>query len=273
MLSKLTKYELMGTGRVLLPMYGALLILGVVVRLFTGNGNSEALQMPQWLELMSVLSVMAYTAVMVAVFVLTFIVLVQRFYKNLLGDEGYLMFTLPVPTWKLVISKMLAALLWCVVSMAVAVLSGFLIVVNGAFFSELGDVLRVLISMLNDINVWKVLWLCFSLLIMMLAIGAGEVLNLYAAMAVGHIFHRHKLLWSFGVYLIMQMVSVWVVDIIGTVLGYSGFVDAVVRWGESLYRIDAAIVAVWGMTAFALVGAVVYFVITQLALNRKLNLE
>lgn len=42
---------------------------------------------------------------MVALFVLTMIVIIQRFYKGLLCDEGYLMFTLPVKPWQLIATK------------------------------------------------------------------------------------------------------------------------------------------------------------------------
>ena len=39
----------------------------------------------------------------------TCVVTIQRFYKGLLGQEGYLMFTLPVKNWQLVFSKALVS--------------------------------------------------------------------------------------------------------------------------------------------------------------------
>lgn len=53
--------------------------------------------------------------------VLTIVVTIQRFRKNLLGDEGYLMFTLPVSTSSLILSKCITALIYAVLSFIVAV--------------------------------------------------------------------------------------------------------------------------------------------------------
>lgn len=40
-----------------------------------------------------------------ALMIVTIVMVLQRFYKNLLKGEGYLMHTLPVPTWMLVAIK------------------------------------------------------------------------------------------------------------------------------------------------------------------------
>lgn len=55
------------------------------------------------------LSVMALAAV-------TVVVIVYRFYKNLLGSEGYLMHTLPVTVHQLIWSKLIAAVVWMAVT-------------------------------------------------------------------------------------------------------------------------------------------------------------
>nr|MBP9921366.1 ABC transporter permease [Proteiniclasticum sp.] len=48
----------------------------------------------------------------VGIMVMTFILIVTRFDRNLLGDEGYLMFTLPAKTSTLITAKLLTAILW-----------------------------------------------------------------------------------------------------------------------------------------------------------------
>ncbi len=52
---------------------------------------------------------MLYMGVMMAAFVVTAVILIQRFYKNLLGSEGYLMFTLPVTVTQHLLSKTIIA--------------------------------------------------------------------------------------------------------------------------------------------------------------------
>ena len=50
--------------------------------------------------------------IVLAAILLTIYLLVERFYHNLLGNEGYLMFALPVSTSEHIIAKILTALIW-----------------------------------------------------------------------------------------------------------------------------------------------------------------
>ena len=49
--------------------------------------------------------------------------ILQRFYKNLLSGEGYLMHTLPVRPWQHIASKLIAAVVWTVLSFFVVCVS------------------------------------------------------------------------------------------------------------------------------------------------------
>ena len=98
MLSKLMKYEFKATGRTLLPLYGALLGFALINRILFRGSLDETINETFGTigNIANFISVFAYGCTMAAVFVVTFFVIVQRFYKNILGDEGYLMNTLPV---------------------------------------------------------------------------------------------------------------------------------------------------------------------------------
>ena len=54
---------------------------------------------------MIVFSLVVIVAVIVAIFVMNVIIVIQRFWNGLLQEEGYLMFTLPVTTRSLILSK------------------------------------------------------------------------------------------------------------------------------------------------------------------------
>ncbi|MEG2857647.1 MAG: hypothetical protein RR994_03400, partial [Clostridia bacterium] len=106
MLGKLLKYEMKSTARIFLPLYGCIVVFAAIVRAFmqinTGAGS-------RLLNILSGLSVFLYVAIIISTFVITLIVLIQRFYRNLLGDEGYLMHTLPVRTRQQIGAKLIAA--------------------------------------------------------------------------------------------------------------------------------------------------------------------
>jgi uncharacterized membrane protein YuzA (DUF378 family) len=110
MLGKLTKYELKATARFFLPLYGALILMAALNRLtmdISARNITSVL-----MNVLSSISMTAYVILIVGIFALTFIVMLQRFYKNLVKDEGYLMFTLPVKVWQLVVSKLIVSFLW-----------------------------------------------------------------------------------------------------------------------------------------------------------------
>lgn len=124
MLKKLLKYEFQATARYFLPLYLLIIVLALLTRL-TMSITIESNQLLKNLlvDLPSVLMAFAYGAGLLSIGLVTLLLVVQRFYSNLLGREGYLMFTLPVTPVKLLWSKLLAALVWGIASAAAVVVS------------------------------------------------------------------------------------------------------------------------------------------------------
>lgn len=139
MLRKLMKYELKATARIFLLLYGTVLALGLLNKLFFMMGIFGG-NLPFPVELTAGLTMMMYFFVIGAIFVMTLIITIQRFYKNLLGDEGYLMFTLPVKPWQHIVSKMTVAIFWFIVSVFVTIFSGLMIGISFELLAELPDI-------------------------------------------------------------------------------------------------------------------------------------
>ena len=139
MLRKLMKYELTATARIFLLLSGTVLALGLLNKLFFMMGIFGG-NLPFPVELTAGLTMMMYFFVIGAIFVMTLIITIQRFYKNLLGDEGYLMFTLPVKPWQHIVSKMTVAIFWFIVSVFVTIFSGLMIGISFELLAELPDI-------------------------------------------------------------------------------------------------------------------------------------
>ncbi|MCL1982347.1 MAG: ABC transporter permease, partial [Clostridiales bacterium] len=127
MLGKLLKYEIQATGRVFLPLYLGLLAVAAVAS-FTLQSNIDILK-----GIIAFLLVILYGALVVV----TVVLLIQRFYRSLLKDEGYLMFTLPVHQATLVASKLVTACLWSLLSTIVGAVAGM---IAGRSFIDLSEV-------------------------------------------------------------------------------------------------------------------------------------
>ena len=109
MLRKLLKHEFRATGRVMLPMYLILLVTAVGSNL-AGRGMLD--RQSDILNILGVLIVMAFGIAICGALLMSFVLMIQRFYKNLLQDEGYLMFTLPVSVHQHVWSKLIVSAVW-----------------------------------------------------------------------------------------------------------------------------------------------------------------
>ena len=135
-------------------------------------------------------AMLVYVAILMAMFVVAVIFTIQRFYKGLLGDEGYLMHTLPVKPWQLVASKLICAVVTTAANVAVAILSMLLIIPwSKEDVQEVLQAFRYLFSHWNiQATEMTVAVLEFALCTLVsLAVG---YLHLYLAMALGHLFNK-----------------------------------------------------------------------------------
>lgn len=109
MLNKLLKHEIKDTARVIPFFY-------LVAAIFAGIVLVSKMIGIGWFETTSSVVLML---VGFSVIIITFVVVVLRFYRNLFTSEGYLMFTLPIKPQLLLVSKTIVAFCWLIVSITV----------------------------------------------------------------------------------------------------------------------------------------------------------
>ncbi|HBV87201.1 MAG TPA: hypothetical protein DEF42_11270 [Desulfosporosinus sp.] len=266
MLSKLIKYEVKATGRIFLPLFLALIVFAGITRLFSTIGVEE------W-GTPAVISMIIYVIIMVGMFVMTFIMMIQRFYKNLLSDEGYLMLTLPVKPWKHIVSKLLVSILWMITSVFAAFISILMIALKK------GDLTRIIVELATVYDrAFEQLGASIYLLAFEIILGifislASGILIVYASVALGHLFNQHKMLATFGAFIVLSTLSQILFTIIGLIPGTSYFSNIhfspndfigfqqVLQWAFAL-----------GIVFNALLGSA-YFAVTNFILSKRLNLE
>ena len=266
---KLLKYEWKACARTCLPMYAAVLLLALVNRL-TMKDQVQALMYGIPTALMGLL----YFAVMVAVFVVTTVILIQRFYKNLLGDEGYLMFTLPVTVSQHIWAKTIIAVAMSIISIAAAVLSIGIIGSGAQMLVGLGDVLAGIgKSFASDPNT---LFYTLESIIWLLLLAGAAMLFIYLCMALGHLAKKHRVLmsvvWYFVLSTIAQFLFMFFIMGVGN-LPLEGFWMAL---QDFFLSIGPAATVHIGMILLCIGTAIpgaVFFLATRYILKNKLNLE
>lgn len=204
---KLLKYEWKACARICLPLYGAMLLMSAVTALMTTEQARDILN-----GIPSAILAMLFFALLVAVFVVTAVILIQRFYKNLLGDEGYLMFTLPVTVAQHIWSKVIVAVAVCFLSGIVALLSMMILGADtnliygiGTMLGELGN---VIIKEPNAIG-----YMLEGILLLVLGT-ASAVLYVYLCMALGHLAKKHRVLMSVVWYFVLSTVAQFVLSFV-----------------------------------------------------------
>ena len=201
MLGKLLKHEFRATGRIMLPLMGALLALALMANLSIRGMTSSLSDIPA-LRILFILILIFFGMGMVAVGVMALVVMVSRFYRNLLKSEGYLMFTLPVSVHELIWSKLIVSLVWffatalfifLILALTGLNLSGTNLEMIFSEFPSWSEVVRELDELgirgaLTQLMAW-------SAVIMLLG-AIVSCLHFYGAMALGHMFTKNKVLLS-----------------------------------------------------------------------------
>ena len=273
MFGKLLKYEWKAMMKTMLPIYGAALVLAAV------NGLLFQSILGGWINRSALFSTMQTTALTLYMLVLavmgvfTAVMIIQRFYKGLLRQEGYLMFTLPVKTWKLIFSKACVSFAVTVLSMIVGILSMGLF--GGIeFFRALYELPILMWAFLTEgykadpaAFVYMALFALEMLAGLIVAVFAS-IYELYFAMALGQMSRNHKVIWS----------VVWFMAV-STVMNFA----AMLLVGNGLFLMDLSetVESVignlhmmgLGMLAVQAVSLAILMLGTGFVLDRKLNSE
>ena len=268
MLGKLLKYELKATSRVFIPLYIAILVVSIV------NGLSLNL------EILNIqgLATIVLMCLFISLFVITIVVTIQRFNKNLLKDEGYLMFTLPVSSKHLVLSKYLTSLIWTFLSFVVAFLSFTIIFMIPTYkyfeFSYFINEFNLLFSNMLNLNI---LGQFIKIILLMIISYTIFIFNVYLALSVGQlpIFNRFRNVSSFIGFLVINLLISYAQNIVSLFVN-----DASVNI-EAIDNINYAINSVASIVSKGLNIAIVINIIiilvlffaTTYILDKKLNLE
>lgn len=119
MLKKCLKHEWKACWKNMALLNGAAIFMGAL-----GGFGFLFSQLSELPDLLIVLYLFAYVLIVIAASVMTQVLMIQRYYKNLFTDEGYLTNVLPVSATGHILSKMLIFGAWSILN-ALSVLASF----------------------------------------------------------------------------------------------------------------------------------------------------
>lgn len=273
MLGKLFKHEFKATGRHFLLMYLVFFAITFCNKLFLEFSVANN----RFWSCFQSLFMLIYGLTCAAIFVITAVLIVNRFYKNLMCDEGYLMFTLPVTINQHIIVKAIVAFVWSLLSTVIFFISIIILACGhglGEFFSELGELIAEVTTYYSG-----PFYLFLILTIIGCIIGVlFSILQAYLAIAIGQLVNKHRVLTSFAAYFAInfaiQTLSTFALVFVGSRDIDYLFLDNLNSKTEAISAVFQYINAASGISlVFSVVLGTIFFFVTSFILSKKLNLE
>lgn len=276
MLKKLIKKDFRATARTFLPMILGFVVVSILAKILFEAGfmssvnNNFISDTNEFMVISSVIFIALYIIYVIAFFILTYVFIVNDFYKTMVSDQAYLTHTLPVKTSALINSKLIIAIFWqCVVYLLVFL--SFLLFLMGHMpqipWQELAA------DFYGTLGMEPGQYTTFMIVCMV--IGAfSSPLMLYASVAIGHLFGKHKVLGAIlsyiGIYTVMQIIC----TIAMVAFGYSftAALNANTISNQTFYStfFDSYM---WFAIIFSTVTSIIFYIITNYVMSKKLNLE
>ena len=280
MLGKLIKHEFRATGRLMAPLFGALVLLALAVR-----ANDLVFQHVEsysaFLNILNRLLIIAYVLALLGVMVFSTVLMIKRFHQNFLTDEGYLMFTLPTSVHSLLWSKLITAALFFIFTFLAEALSVAIVVWRGGLAREMFTGFADLFRAMDSYYMANGLAFALEALALLFVSLLVTCLLFYAPMSIGYSFANHKGLLSVVFYFVIQAVlQIFGVAVLSGVVSDTVFHRLLTDAMDNLGRIDSqatAIQAAHGTMLLALftelfLGAILYF-LTYFMLRKHRNLQ
>lgn len=258
MLTKLTKYEWMATARYLIPLY--------LVLAFTTVFSKVLFSIPLFdgkLAFIPMLFFVLYIISLISIAITTFLLIIMRFYKNLMTGEGYLMFTLPVKVHELITSKLVISLIWVVTSCILCFVSLLIVIPSAASLDPDFNsfTLSSILDALGSVGTIKIILFALFMLLML----AMNILMFYTSIATGQMISSNKVFGSIiayiGIYTVFQAAAS-ILIFLTTLLPID------------FYNVNEVtnLVLIFGIV-LSIIGNFVFYYVTNIVLKKRLNLE
>lgn len=275
MLGKVMKHEWLDTGKIMLPLTLSQLgcgLLGIIVLNLVNFDKAYG-------SLISVGVFILYVMACFALEVTATVYLCVRFYKSMFGSESYLTHTLPVSNMALYHGKLLVAAAWqlfnIVLVYGTAFGMGFALGKNVAESAGEPEFMNEVVQgVIEFMGLDSPLFVIGMVAFFVLTAFSGMI-SIYACMAVGQLFEKHKVLASVVGYVVLLLVE----QVISTVS------MMVVNVYQGEIHIDKELAAgtftfsnIYGPTMIvslieSLVFTLICYVVGLYICNKKLNIE
>lgn len=226
----------------------------------------------------------AYVIIVIALVILTYILMCERFYKSMYSEQGYLTHTLPVNPLSNLNARLITSLVWLFVSGIILFISIMLIAISLDPQEFWEDMRSFSYSAFDAECAYSTGYhfpvFALILLLLILVACANALLLVFAALSLGQLANLHKLRAAIGfgvAFAFLEqfaatMVMVHIVDKVVEMFSSYDTTRSMIEHSGHLMRVSFQ-TTLWSMICIFTVFAAVYYVICAVIVKKHVNLE
>lgn len=270
MLGKLIKYEFKATAKAFGLLFGALIVMTLLTRFCVWIPFDNMI-----FEILNTLMTILYFILVFGLVMFSIVIVIMRFNRSMLRDEGYLTHTLPATKWQLLVAKGITYIVWIVASLIMMLVSMYLFFVGTKDF----DVFKNLFNkFMDNVNMKLLLLLIVVAIVQIIA----NLYNFFAALSLGQMFAKHKIAGAVLFYFILNYAMSFLTSgmllllpkSVVDVKAIEAKIETAKTFGDTIAAMDNLIYLLLIIALVAdIILTVVYFAISNYVLSKKLNLE
>lgn len=206
-MSRLLKHEFRATARMIIPFL-AVAVFSAILFSFTNR-------MEGFPNALTVIFIMIISASLMALGVMGIVIVISRFYRNVMTDTGYLTMTLPISSHEFIWAELIMCLCWFII-VAVVLAAAFVcsLAVGGLLslpdsFSEMANFFNSLNEALrgHGVSAFMVAVIALEGIAAIVLCFFSSCLRVYCCMSVGQLFSNNRELFSVIAYVLIGVVT------------------------------------------------------------------
>lgn len=273
MLGKLIKYDIKASAPTLGICYLAVLVLSLLmaglVKALGGIGGGVEFSLP--VNIAIIFTTVLWAVSLAGAAIAALVTVLRRFYRNLMGDEGYLTLTLPVRASTHMCAKTVSGLL--------ILLSGMLMIAVGVLIpaavavgmeAEIGEIVLFLRKGLSQVWEELIRGLGTLYLVNQALSAVSGLLFAYLALCIGQLCQQHRILAAIGAYIGIGILE-GILQSAGTAI-LSGTIG---RGQDMVWFLERMVTGTFkaGTTVYLICQCVIAFWLSSWILEKKINLR
>jgi hypothetical protein len=266
MIAKLTKYEFRSCIKIMSVLWCSLIAISILFSVSKTFNTVVAHRSPSDFisYIIATVSLILYGLLVSALVVVGVTIIIQRFNNSLLGDEGYLMNTLPVKKWQLITSKGIIALFNICASIVVIIIS--VLILNRE------NIVKDFVGIAAEFNANSSLYYLMpeALILMILGI-LVFIYQIYASISIGQLFNKYRVLAAVAAFILINIVLTTIGTVVERIVitNLYGFYVFISNGDHTILEQQILLLIIF-IIEVALI--MIYHIIAERILTKRLNL-